>query len=168
MGLVKSGSKNKLTLLSEVIYIISIIPTTKIASIKCHELLTDKLLTEVSSIRVLRPPGGASSIFGASDSESSSSRSSTSSESPPPQVRRPYRMASNFELGDEQPPEANLVQNKRRHKPSVNPLTGELVGVFGAEVVKEAPPAPGGDQPDGATPVKSGRVPPGGYSSPLW
>ena len=82
-------------------------------------------------------------------------------------MRRPYRMASNFELGDEQPPEANMMQNKRKHKPSVNPLTGELVGVFGAEVVKEAASM---DQTDSTqnTPVKSGRVPPGGYSSPLW
>lgn len=46
---------------------------------------------------------------------------------------------------------------------SVNPLTGELVGCPGVIVSEPAPVA-------AATPQrqKTGRVPPGGFSTPLW
>lgn len=51
----------------------------------------------------------------------------------------------------------------------VNPLTGELIGNFGYGV--EAKDDEGDQSVPAAaqvTPVKSSRVPPGGYSTPLW
>lgn len=141
------------------------------------------------SSKIMRPPGGASTIF------------SADSGAPSTPVRTNYRMASNFELGDEQPTGVQM-NNRRRSKPSVNPLTGELVGNFspapstGASSVSTS----GSASPDmtrkdsesnsiksgsnesvntvdsasemmvatqNATPVKN-RIPPGGYSTPLW
>jgi hypothetical protein len=67
-------------------------------------------------------------------------------------------MASSFELSDEQPPEANRL--RRPFKPSVNPLTGELIGCPGVIV---------SDEPITVTPQRpKGRVPPGGFTTPLW
>ncbi|TRY73424.1 hypothetical protein TCAL_03329 [Tigriopus californicus] len=104
--------------------------------------------------RVTRPPGGASTIF------------SNSPDTSPTQSRpTKYRMASSFELGDEQPSPEQTPQ-RRRSKPSVNPLTGELIGAFGTyqdDMRKEI------ETPEPTvTPVKTTRVPPGGHSTPLW
>ncbi len=71
--------------------------------------------------RITRPPGGVSSIFtesGASP-DSDAARDARDSLSP----SRPYRMASNFELGDEQPSQEEIEAkqggaSRRRSKPS--------------------------------------------------
>merc|ERR1712004_496291 len=104
--------------------------------------------------RILKPPGGMSSpIFSETDSTTSSNESRASSTSPKT-PQKVYRMASNFELGDEQP--ENPSPQRKPFKPSVNPLTGELVGCPGVIIPEEKP-------------VRSTtRVPPGGYTTPLW
>ncbi len=66
--------------------------------------------------RVTRPPGGMTSIF-MSDSAEDEAREARDSLSP----QRKYRMASNFELGDEQPTQEEIERNqpnRRRSKPS--------------------------------------------------
>jgi len=79
--------------------------------------------------RILKPPGGMSSpIFSETDSTTSSNESRASSTSPKT-PQKVYRMASNFELGDEQP--ENPTPRRKPFKPSVNPLTGELIGCPG-------------------------------------
>ena len=107
--------------------------------------------------RVLKPPGGMSSqIFSETDSTTSSNESRASSTSPKT-PQKVYRMASNFELGDEQP--ENPPPRRKPFKPSVNPLTGELIGCPGVSAPIEEKPVV----------VRSNtRVPPGGYSTPLW
>merc|ERR1712179_161476 len=97
--------------------------------------------------RILKPPGGMSSpIFSETDSTTS-----------PKTPQKVYRMASNFELGDEQP--ENPTPRRKPFKPSVNPLTGEMIGSPGMFVQEEKPVVQ-------RTP--GSRVPPGGYSTPLW
>jgi len=56
----------------------------------------------------MRPPGGGSSIFNDEPDRAANGG------------QRPYRMASSFELGDEQPPQDQLANqvNRRRSKPS--------------------------------------------------
>merc|ERR1719266_2631394 len=111
--------------------------------------------------RVLKPPGGMSSnIFSETESTTSSNESRASSTSPKT-PQKVYRMASNFELGDEQP--ENPTPRRKPFKPSVNPLTGELVGCPG--VVVPAPQEQGFVTPK---PRIATRVPPGGFSTPLW
>merc|ERR1711981_1117382 len=108
--------------------------------------------------RILKPPGGMSSnIFSETESVTSSNESRASSTSPKT-PQKVYKMASNFELGDEQP--ENPIPRRKPFKPSVNPLTGELIGCPGVVV----PTA------DEKKPVvrSATRVPPGGYSTPLW
>jgi len=107
--------------------------------------------------RVLKPPGGMSSnIFSETESTTSSNESRASSTSPKT-PQKVYRMASNFELGDEQPD--NPTPRRKPFKPSVNPLTGEMIGSPGMFVQEEKPVVQ-------RTP--GSRVPPGGYSTPLW
>merc|ERR1711963_356386 len=66
--------------------------------------------------RVLKPPGGMSSpIFSETDSTTSSNESRASSTSPKT-PQKVYRMASNFELGDEQP--ENPPARRKPFKPS--------------------------------------------------
>merc|ERR1739844_608770 len=109
----------------------------------------------------IQPPGGMSSpIFSETDSTTSSNESRASSTSPKT-PQKVYRMASNFELGDEQP--ENPTPRRKPFKPSVNPLTGELVGCPG--VVVPAPQEQGFVTPK---PRIATRVPPGGFSTPLW
>merc|ERR1712223_387190 len=107
--------------------------------------------------RVLKPPGGMSSnIFSETESTTSSNESRASSTSPKT-PQKVYRMASNFELGDEQPD--NPTPGRKPFKPSVNPLTGEMIGSPGMFVQEDKPVV---QRTPGA------RVPPGGYSTPLW
>merc|ERR1719471_2384794 len=89
--------------------------------------------------RVLNPPGGMSSnIFSDSDSASvTSSNESRASSTSPKTPQKVYRMASNFELGDEQPD--NPTPRRKPFKPSVNPLTGEMIGSPGMFVQEEKP-----------------------------
>lgn len=70
--------------------------------------------------RVLRPPGGMSSnIFSDSDSASvTSSNESRASSTSPKTPQKQYKMASNFELGDEQP--ENPSPRRKPFKPSGN------------------------------------------------
>merc|ERR1711981_1113703 len=111
--------------------------------------------------RILKPPGGMSSpIFSETDSTTSSNESRASSTSPKT-PQKVYRMASNFELGDEQP--ENPSPRRKPFKPSVNPLTGELIGCPG--VIIPAPQEQGFVTPK---PRIATRVPPGGYTTPLW
>lgn len=121
---------------------------THFTNIADAESDTDKIFN-----RVLRPPGGvASDIFG---SDSCGASTSGSENGDAESNKKPYRMASNFELGDEQP----TIKPKRHVVPSVNPLTGEIMGQprdKRAEAPLEQPPS------------KAGRVPPGGFSTPLW
>merc|ERR1711997_1386301 len=108
--------------------------------------------------RVLKPPGGMSSnIFSETESTTSSNESRASSTSPKT-PQKVYKMASNFELGDEQP--ENPPPRRKPFKPSVNPLTGELIGCPGVVVPTEEEKKPVVRSPT--------RVPPGGYSTPLW
>ena len=66
--------------------------------------------------RILKPPGGMSSpIFSETDSTTSSNESRASSTSPKT-PQKVYRMASNFELGDEQP--ENPSPRRKPFKPS--------------------------------------------------
>ena len=68
--------------------------------------------------RILKPPGGMSSpIFSETDSTTSSNESRASSTSPKT-PQKVYRMASNFELGDEQP--ENPPPRRKPFKPSGN------------------------------------------------
>jgi len=107
--------------------------------------------------RVLKPPGGMSSnIFSETESTTSSNESRASSTSPKT-PQKVYRMASNFELGDEQP--ENPTPRRKPYKPSVNPLTGEIIGTPGSFIPDEQPVVQ-------RTP--GSRIPPGGYSTPLW
>ena len=70
--------------------------------------------------RVLNPPGGMSSnIFSDSDSASvTSSNESRASSTSPKTPQKQYKMASNFELGDEQP--ENPSPRRKPFKPSGN------------------------------------------------
>merc|ERR1712122_130880 len=106
--------------------------------------------------RVLRPPGGSSNIFkDESDSASvTSSNESRASSTSPKTPQKQYKMASNFELGDEQPDQP--PPRRKPFKPSVNPLTGELIGCPGVVIPEEKPAR------------STTRVPPGGYTTPLW
>ena len=68
--------------------------------------------------RVLKPPGGMSSnIFSETESTTSSNESRASSTSPKT-PQKVYRMASNFELGDEQP--ENPTPRRKPFKASGN------------------------------------------------
>jgi hypothetical protein len=70
-------------------------------------------------------------------------------------------MKSNFELGDEQPAHPMNTPSRRPYKPSVNPVTGEPMGQPGQffDPRNQTPPEP----------VKRAiRIPPGGFSTPLW
>merc|ERR1711974_293326 len=107
--------------------------------------------------KVLKPPGGmTSNIFSETDSVTSSNESRASSASPKT-PQKVYKMASNFELGDEQP--ENPLPRRKPFKPSVNPLTGQLIGCPGVVVPEEKKPV---------VTNRATRVPPGGYSTPLW
>jgi len=159
------------------------------------ELVPDSVMTKNAN-RVIRPPGGASTIFDEPDAAANGERNVVT-----PERHVSYKMRSNFELGDEQPapaPVSAMQQQsggggRRRSKPSINPLTGDVVGVFperrststsnggsnedlssncsvasmsttsSINSSKESSPAPS----TFSTPIKN-RIPPGGYSSPLW
>jgi hypothetical protein len=109
--------------------------------------------------RVLKPPGGMSSnIFSETESTTSSNESRASSTSPKT-PQKVYRMASNFELGDEQP--ENPTPRRKPFKASVNPLTGEMIGSPGSFIPEEKP-VPYAERTPGT------RIPPGGYTTPLW
>ncbi len=82
--------------------------------------------------RVTRPPGGKSTIFSSSSSVDSDGGSAETS--PPPRRTVNYKMASNFELGDEQPAAAPQA-NRRRSKPS-SKLVVEYVVESGAYVCR--------------------------------
>merc|ERR1711874_469034 len=104
----------------------------------------------------------SSNIFSDSDSASvTSSKSSWASSTSRKTPQKQYKMASNFELGDEQP--ENPSPRRKPFKPSVNPLTGQLIGCPG--VVVPAPQEQGFVTPK---PRIATRVPPGGYTTPLW
>jgi len=113
------------------------------------------------SQRVTQPPGGASTDIFSSDCSSSD----TGSENGEEPVRRPYRLASSFILGDEQPATSKAKPKlaKKKSVPVVNPVTGE---------VQEGEATPGTvtptDTPTAPEPAKLNRVPPGGHSTPLW
>lgn len=121
--------------------------------------------------KVLKPPGGGMSEVFAGDS------------SPEPEEHitptRPYRMASNFELSDEQPD--IITPPRKSSKPSINPVTGEImvfpggIGSSNSSSMNSSPiSSPNNGKmsldtsPMSTPPIKSKRVPPGGYSSPLW
>merc|ERR1712107_739284 len=105
--------------------------------------------------RVLKPPGGMSSpIFSETDSTTSSNESRASSTSPKT-PQKVYRMASNFELGDEQP--ENPTPRRKPYKPSVNPLTGEIIGTPGSFIPDEQPVVQ--RTPGSRIPLLCGRYP---------
>lgn len=121
-----------------------------------------------NSSKVLRPPGGGSSdIFGPPIEENEGAarkESKTQSdifglndkenETKVENGEKKDRLASSFQLGDQQP-EDTEVKNKRK---SIDPLSGQVLGEKEAPAVEEtAPPKSSG-----------GRVPPGGHSSGLW
>jgi len=125
--------------------------------------------------RVCKPPGGMSSnIFSETESTTSSNESRASSTSPKT-PQKVYRMASNFELGDEQP--ENPTPRRKPFKASgapeytgtrgpvigasFNPLTGEMIGSPGSFIPEEKP-VPYAERTPGT------RIPPGGYTTPLW
>lgn len=120
-----------------------------------------------NSSKVLQPPGGGSSdifgppmdeddkhvrkesktrsdIFGLNDKENE-----TKSEN----GDKKDRLASSFQLGDQQPEETEMKPKRK----SIDPLSGQVLGEKDSPA-KEGPPQ--------AKP--SGRIPPGGHSSGLW
>jgi len=131
--------------------------------------------------RVLKPPGGGSSsaesVFSDGASVTSSHSSNQSMASSPNESRasstspktpaKKYHMKSNFELGDEQPatPTVNTPR-KKTSRPSIDPLTGEVIGQRTTPAPKRVDNLPKLEP----TPVKqqSRRVPPGGFTTPLW
>jgi len=123
--------------------------------------------------RVLKPPGGGSSssesVFSdgssvaslASNSPNESRASSTSPKTP----AKKYHMRSNFELGDEQPANPNNTPKRKNTKPSIDPLTGEVLG----QRTTPMPQRIDGCLPQHDTPTKRAqRIPPGGFTTPLW
>lgn len=103
--------------------------------------------------RMVQPPGGNSAdVFSADQS------SDTGSENGEEPVRKPYRLASSFTLGEEAP--VAKPNQKKISVPVINPVTGEVREVV-VEKLREVSPIP-------AEPVKQNRVPPGGHSTPLW
>merc|ERR1719322_837415 len=161
------------------------------------ELVPESVMTK-SANRVIRPPGGASTIFDEADAAAAASAANGERNVGTPERHVNYKMRSNFELGDEQPappPASAAQQQRRRSKPSVNPLTGDLVGVFTSERQSTTSASNGGSNEDlssncsvasmsttssinsskesspapstFSTPIKN-RIPPGGYSTPLW
>jgi hypothetical protein len=75
-------------------------------------------------------------------------------------------MKSNFELGDEQPMHPTNTPTRRSyHKPTVNPVTGEEIGQPGQFFTPQREHAP--PQPVSQDRLKN-RIPPGGFSTPLW
>ena len=79
--------------------------------------------------RVIRPPGGASTIFDEADAAAASANDGERNVVTPERHVN-YKMRSNFELGDEQPapPPVSAMQQqqlsggRRRSKPSGEPL----------------------------------------------
>ena len=72
---------------------------------------------------MIRPPGGASTIFDEADAAAAASAANGERNVVTPERHVNYKMRSNFELGDEQPPapppaSAAQQQNRRRSKPS--------------------------------------------------
>jgi len=124
-----------------------------------------------SSSRVLKSPGGGmstDSVFSDTSSSTcsmaSSPNESRASSTSPKTPAKKYHMKSNFELGDEQP--LNPISPTRRpYKPSVNPVTGEEIGQPGQFFTPDRIHGP--PQPVSQDRLKN-RVPPGGFSSPLW
>lgn len=135
-----------------------------------HEMLPDSDDAKNFS-RVLKPPGGGSSsesVFSSSSCSIASSMASSPNESrasstSPKTPAKKYHMKSNFELGDEQPVNPTNTPIRRNFKPSIDPLTGEIIGQRSTPMPKreEAPP------PQAPT-KRAQRIPPGGYSTPLW
>lgn len=132
--------------------------------------------------RVLKPPGGGSSsaesVFsdGASVVSSGSTAGSSMASSPnesrasstsPKTPAKKYHMKSNFELGDEQPvvPTVNTPR-KKSSRPSIDPLNGEVIGQRSTPAPKRIENLPK-LEPTPA-PAQTRRVPPGGYTTPLW
>jgi len=103
-------------------------------------------------VRIMQPPGGSSSDIFKDDEEEEEVVVDT--------PKKPYRMKSSFELGDE-PDTVTVATPQRKQKPGMNPITGTLVGEDGKEVEVSM-----------VTMVqkfeKSCKVPPGGHSTPLW
>jgi hypothetical protein len=121
-----------------------------------------------SSSRILKAPGGgcsSDSVFSEASSTcsmgSSPNESRASSTSPKTPAKK-YHMKSNFELGDDQPDHPINTPTRRPYKPSVNPVTGELIGQPGQFFT------PGRDETPPQAVKRSNRIPPGGYSTPLW
>lgn len=124
--------------------------------------------------RVLKPPGGGSSstdsVFsdGGSSMMSSPNESRASSTSPKTPAKK-YHMRSNFELGDEQPetPTVNTPRVRKNTKPSIDPLTGEVLGQRTTPMQQRIDGSGLPQLP--TTPTKRAqRIPPGGFSTPLW
>merc|ERR1712226_450877 len=126
-----------------------------------------------SSSRVLKAPGGGcSSDSTFSDSSSStcsmasSPNESRASSTSPKTPAKKYHMKSNFELGDEQPIHPIDSPTGRQYKSSVNPVTGEEIGQPGQFYTP--PRVHAVPQSVGSQERLKNRIPPGGFSSPLW
>jgi len=125
-----------------------------------------------SSSRVLKAPGGgcsSDSVFSETSSTcsmASSPNESRASSTSPKTPSKKYHMKSNFELGDEQPDRPMNTPTRRPYKPSVNPVTGEAIGQPGQFFTPEREHAP--PQSVGSQERLKNRIPPGGFSSPLW
>merc|ERR1712110_115147 len=125
-----------------------------------------------SSSRVLKAPGGgcsSDSVFSDTSSSTcsmaSSPNESRASSTSPKTPSKKYHMKSNFELGDEQPDHPMNTPTRRPYKPSVNPVTGEAIGQPGQFFTPEREHAP----PKAVSQERlKNRIPPGGFSSPLW
>jgi len=126
-----------------------------------------------SSSRVLKAPGGgcsSDSVFSDTSSSTcsiaSSPNESRASSTSPKTPSKKYHMKSNFELGDEQPMHpTNTPIRRSYHKPTVNPVTGEEIGQPGQFFTPQREHAP--PQPVSQDRLKN-RIPPGGFSTPLW
>jgi len=139
-----------------------------------HEMMPESADAKNFS-RVLKPPGGGSSSADSVFSDGSSMASMTSSpnesrasSTSPKTPAKKYHMRSNFELGDEQPdkPTVNTPPKRKNTKPSIDPLTGEVLGQRTTPMAQRI---------DGCLPQlpntatkPAQRIPPGGFSTPLW
>merc|ERR1711997_69570 len=132
-----------------------------------------------NSSRILKAPGGGCSSDSIFSDGGSSTRSSTCSMASSPNESRAsstspktpakkYHMKSNFELGDEQPVRPMNTPTRRPYKPSVNPVTGEEIGQPGQFYTPPREHAAPSPQSIGSQERFKNRIPPGGFSSPLW
>merc|ERR1719195_1664807 len=114
--------------------------------------------------RVIQSPGGPTTIFAEAEAANGGERNVVT-----PERHVNYKMRSNFELGDEQPAPppvsatAAAASGGSNEDLSSNCSVASMSPTSSINSSKESSPAPS----TFSTPIKN-RIPPGGYSTPLW